>query len=204
MLILGLTGGIACGKTTIANELRDLGAAIVDGDALSRVLTAPGGAALPGIRKLFGDSVFHADGTLNRAALGAIVFADEKAMADYDALIHPMLFRLIDNAIEEAQANHAPVCVLDMPLLYEVELDQRCDRVWCAYIPEEIQIARLWERDGLEREAALQRIRSQMPTAEKAKRADLVIHTDRPIEETAAIVREAWVNDLKQEGGASD
>ena len=198
MRILGLTGGIACGKSTIAETLRSLGAVIVDGDALSRVLTAPDGPALPGIRQLFGDAVFHEDGTLNRSALGAIVFADEEAMADYNALIHPMLMGLIDEAIEDARAAGAAVCVLDMPLLYEVGLDRRCDHVWCAYVPEEIQIRRLRERDGFDRETALQRIRSQLPTDEKAARADLVIDTDRPMEETAELVRTLYTEELAE------
>ena len=192
MRILGLTGGIACGKSTIAEALRSLGAAIVDGDAISRGLTAPDGEALPGIRRLFGDGVFREDGTLNRGALGAIVFGDEKAMAEYNAMIQPMIMRKIDEAVEAARAAGSEVCVMDMPLLYEVGLDRRCDRVWCAYVPEEVQVRRLLERDGLGREAALQRIRSQLPTEEKAARADVVIDTDRPMEETAAMVRELY------------
>ena len=192
MRILGLTGGIACGKSTIAETLRSLGAAIVDGDAISRGLTAPDGEALPGIRRLFGDGVFREDGTLNRGALGAIVFGDEKAMAEYNAMIQPMILRKIDEAVEAARAAGSEVCVMDMPLLYEVGLDRRCDRVWCAYVPEEVQVRRLLERDGLGREAALQRIRSQLPTEEKTARADVVIDTDRPMEETTAMVRELY------------
>lgn len=192
MIVLGLTGGIACGKSGISGVLRELGARIVDGDVLSRELTAPGGAALPGIRALFGDRVFREDGTLDRRGLGAIVFADSRAMADYDALIRPMLLRLITDAVRDAEREGAGVCVLDMPLLYEAGLDRLCDLVWCAWVPEETQIRRLRERDGFDRETALQRIRSQLPASEKAARADLVIDTDRPPEETAAAVREAW------------
>ena len=204
MLILGLTGGIACGKSTIANELRLLGAVIVDGDALSRFLTAPNGAALPGIRQLFGDQVFNGDGSLNRTALGSIVFSDEKALQAYNALIHPMLFDLIDQSIQNAHDSGAAVCVLDMPLLYEVGLDRLCDKIWCAYAPEEIQIQRLYERDGFDRTTALQRIHSQMSTVEKAARADLVIDTNHPIDETAAFVREVWFREINPEGGVSD
>ena len=204
MLILGLTGGIACGKSTIANELRSLGAVIVDGDALSRVLTAPEGTALPGIRQLFGDQVFNGDGSLNRTVLGSIVFSDEKALQDYNALIHPMLFDLIDQSIQNARDSGAAVCVLDMPLLYEVGLDRLCDKIWCAYVPEEIQIQRLYERNGFDRETSLQRIHSQMSTDEKAARADLVIDTNRPIDETAAFVRETWFREINPKGGVSD
>ena len=92
MLVLGLTGGIACGKSTISLTLTELGAVIVDGDVLSRELTAPHGLALPDIRRVFGDGVFHPDGTLNRRELGAVVFADDKAREALDAIMQPLHF----------------------------------------------------------------------------------------------------------------
>ncbi len=204
MMILGLTGGIACGKSGISAVLRELGAAIVDGDEITRRLTAPDGAALPVIRGLFGDAVFRPDGTLDRRKLGALVFGDPEAMARYNAGIRPMILERIDAEVEAARDSGAEVCVLDMPLLYEAGLDRRCDRVWCAWVPEEVQIRRLRVRDGLDREAALQRIASQLPTDEKAARADVVINTDRPICETQALVREAYDRERRQmDDGAS-
>jgi len=124
MLVLGLTGGIACGKSTISLTLRELGAVIVDGDLLSRELTAKNGPALPDIRRAFGDGVFHPDGTLNRRALGAVVFSDERARDTLDSIMQPLLLTLILRAIEEARASGADVCVLDMPLLYEKGLER--------------------------------------------------------------------------------
>ena len=132
------------------------------------------------------------------------MFSDEKALQAYNALIHPMLFDLIDQSIQNAHDSGAAVCVLDMPLLYEVGLDRLCDKIWCAYAPEEIQIRRLYDRNGLDRETALQRIHSQMSTNEKAARADLVIDTNHPIDETAAFVREVWFREINPEGGVSD
>ena len=201
MLILGLTGGIACGKSTVSRLLRDAGAVIVDGDVLSRELTAPGGPALPAIRGLLGEAAFNEDGSLNRRAVGVMIFGDDERRAAYDGIMQPLLLALILRRMEEARESGAACCVLDMPLLYEVGLDRLCDRIWCVFAPVETQIRRLRERDGFSREEALSRIHSQLPTGEKAARADVVIDTDRPQEETARAVREAWARELDRMGG---
>lgn len=198
MLVLGLTGGIACGKSTISLTLAELGAVIVDGDVLSRELTAESGAALPAIRAAFGNGVFHPDGTLNRRALGAVVFADDAARATLDSIMQPLLREMILRSIESARASGASVCVLDMPLLYEKGLDSLCDRVWCAYIPRETQLERLMARDGFTREEAEARLRSQLPAEEKAARADVVIDTSGPIQYT----KESVISLYRQEVGS--
>ncbi len=188
MLVLGLTGGIACGKSTISLTLKEQGAAIVDGDVLSRELTAKNGPALPAIRDAFGADVFHADGTLNRKALGAAIFSDDEARARLDGIMQPLLLTLILRDIEDARQSGAAVCVLDMPLLYEKGLERLCSRVWCAYIPREIQLQRLMERDGYTLEEAEARLRSQLPAQEKAARADVVIDTSGSIQYTKGCV----------------
>lgn len=198
MLVLGLTGGIACGKSTISLTLAELGAIIVDGDVLSRELTAEGGCALPAIRSAFGDGVFHPDGTLDRRALGAVVFADKAALATLDGIMQPLLREMIVERITKARQSGASVCVLDMPLLYEKELDGLCDRVWCAYIPRETQLERLMARDGFTREEAEARLRSQLPAEEKAARADVVIDTSGPIQYT----KESVISLFRQEVGS--
>ncbi len=196
MLILGLTGGIACGKSHVSDTLRRLGAVIVDGDLLSRELTAPDGPALGAIQKVFGDGMFREGGSLDRAALGKRVFGDTEGLDLLNGLMRPMLRSLIDVKIGEAQKSDAPVCVLDMPLLYEEGLDKLCGRVWCVTVPLETQLDRLIDRDGLDVADALKRIMSQMPTAEKARRADVVIDTDRSLEETEAAVRALYDGEL--------
>ncbi len=192
MHILGLTGGIACGKSTVSLTLSALGAAIVDGDRLSRALTAPQGEALPKLREAFGDGVFQQDGTLNRRALGQMVFQHPEEKEKLDALMQPLIHGMTLKKIDEARENGASICVLDMPLLYEFGYERLCHRVWCVSLPQEEQIRRLMARDGMTREAALDRIRSQMPTREKAARADVVIDTSGTIEETQAIVRKLF------------
>ena len=200
MIVLGLTGGIACGKSTISLTLKELGAVIVDGDVLSRELTAENGAALPDIRRAFGDGFFHPDGSLNRRALGAVIFSDDKARDTLDDIMQPLLLTLILRDIEDAHASGAAVCVLDMPLLYEKDLDRLCDRVWCAYIPREIQLERLMERDGFTREEAEARLHSQIPAADKAARADVVIDTSGPIQYTKEHVITLYAKEVVSAG----
>ncbi len=200
MRTIGLTGGIACGKSHVADVLRSLGAAVVDGDALSRALTAPGGRALPEIRRSFGSGVFREDGALDRKALGALVFSDPAALSELNRLMEPLLMEAIGAAVEEAQRSGASFCVMDMPLLFEKGLDRSCSRIWCVTVPEEVQIARVMERDGLTREQALARIRSQLPTAEKAARSDVVIDTNHPIEYTDETIRRLWAEETARGG----
>lgn len=196
MRIIGLTGGIACGKSTISLTLRELGAAIIDGDVLSRELTKPGGAALPAIRQHFGDGVFSTDGSLDRRALGNLVFRDGAAREALDGIMQPMLREMIVNGISAAAQEGSDVCVLDMPLLYEKELDSLCDTVWCAWLPRETQLERLMARDGFTREEAELRLASQLSTDEKARRADVVIDTSGSIQYTKGCIRDLYVREI--------
>lgn len=206
MRLIGLTGGIACGKSNVSDTLRELGAVIVDGDVLSRELTAPGGIALPAIRAQFGDGVFHPDGTLDRRKLGAVIFGSDECRATLDGIMQPMLRQLILQRIEEARQRRASLCVLDMPLLYEAGLDALCDRVWCVYIPRETQLERLMARDGFTLEEAQMRLRSQLPAEEKARRAQVVIDTSGSIGYTKAMIpplyqQEIMLDHAPDEGG---
>lgn len=196
MLILGLTGGIACGKSTISLTLREQGAVIIDGDVLSRELTGPGGAALPAIRERFGAGVFLPDGTLRRRALGEVIFRDDAAREALDAIMQPLLRQMILDGINAARESGAAVCVLDMPLLYEKELDSLCDRIWCAWLPRETQLERLMARDGFTREQAALRLASQMSPDEKAARADVVIDTSGSIQYTKGCILELYAREV--------
>ena len=203
MQVIGLTGGIACGKSTVSGVLRSLGVRIVDGDALSRALTAPNGPALPEIRRVFGDGVFEPGGTLDRSALGRLVFGHPEALGRLNDLMRPLLREAIFRAVDAARDDGEAFCVMDMPLLFEEGLNTLCSRVWCVIAPEEEQILRLRERNGLSRDEALARIRSQWPNEKKAALSDVVIDTDRPIEDTAALVRTLWEKELLFASGRS-
>lgn len=194
MLTIALTGGIACGKSTVSGMLAQLGASIIDADQISRSLTAPNGDALPAIRRTFGDSVFNADGTLNRPALSAVVFSDKAAIEKLNAITHPLVKQQMDEQLAQCRKNGAPVVVLDVPLLFEANMQHMGDLVACVVAPEEVQIARMASRNGYTREEALSRIRNQMPVSEKARRSDIVIDTDKPLPELQKEIETLYQN----------
>ena len=176
MRIIGLTGGIACGKTTAAATLRALGAPVFDADAVSRAVTAEGGAAAADVAARFG--------TLDRKKIAAVVFHDRAALAELNAIVHPRVNAALDEFLRKSRASGAPVCVLDVPLLFECGMDALCGETWVVSVPQEEQIARVIARDRATREQALARIAAQMPMDEKRRRADAVIDTSGPVEET--------------------
>ena len=186
MKIIALTGGIACGKSTLAEMLRELGAPVVDADEVSRSLTAPGGKALPAIREAFGSKVFQNDQTLNRAALAARVFQDPEQLRKLNAVTHPLIIERMQSEIERCRKSGAPVVVLDVPLLFETGLDRLADETVCVSAPLPVQLKRLMTRNGLTEEQAMRRIQSQLPLCEKEKLADRTISTDCPLEELRA------------------
>lgn len=191
--MIGLTGGIATGKSNLSAALRQAGARVIDADEISRGLTAPGGAALPRIRQAFGPRVFDGE-SLNRRALGAMVFGSEENRSRLNAIVHPMVLERIR---AEIAAGDGPV-IMDVPLLFECGMDAWCDEIWCAYVPQRVQLERLMQRDGLTRRQALARIHSQMPTLEKARKADRVIRTAGSREESARIVLSMWRETLQK------
>ncbi len=202
MLTIALTGGIACGKSTVAAMLAELGAPVIDADAISHALTAPGGAALPAIRSAFGPEVFAADGTLDRAALGRRVFADAAALKTLNALTHPLIYREMERRREACRKSGAPVVVLDVPLLFEAGMQSLADVVVCVRVSESTQLARVQSRDGLSREAALRRVRSQMPLSQKARLSDIVLDNERPLPAVRAEVEAlyaGWLDAARKE-----
>lgn len=192
MLTIALTGGIACGKSTVSAMLSALGAYVIDADEISRSLTAPGGEALPAIREAFGIEVFLPDGTLDRAALSRLVFADRRAVERLNAIIHPIVKLEMHRQQNECRNQGVRIVILDVPLLFEADMQHMGDLVACVTAPEEVQIARMASRNGYSREEALSRIRSQMPTAEKARRSDIVIDTDKPLSALQAEVERLY------------
>lgn len=181
MKIIGLTGGIACGKTTVAAMLKELGATVLDADEISRGLTAPGGPALPAIREAFGAQVFAPDGTLDRKALASIVFSNGEALRTLNAITHPMVIARLERGIAACRENAVPIVVLDVPLLFEVGAEKLADTTLCVTAPTEVQIRRMQSRNGYTPTEAMERINSQMPVSEKAARSDAVLDTDKPL-----------------------
>ena len=183
--VVGLTGGIASGKTSVANALRDMGMTVLDADAISRSVTAPGGEALADIRKAFGDSVFDGD-VLNRRALGDKVFRDEEKRKQLEKIIHPLVIGKMKRLTEEANAD---IVFWDVPLLYETGMDKDCGEVWCVHVPADEQVRRVMRRDRMTRSQAMDRINSQMPVHEKKARAQHLINTAGSFRATRRRVR---------------
>lgn len=187
--VIGLTGGIACGKSNISRALKEAGVPVIDADEISRNVTAKGGPALPAIRKAFGEQVFDGE-ELNRRALSDIVFADPQAREALNGIIHPMVLAEIHRQMDETDG---PV-VMDVPLLFEVGMDSWCQEIWCAYVPQKEQVRRVRKRGKITYAEALRRIHSQMPVMEKRKRADHVIRTTGTKEESGKIALALWQN----------
>lgn len=188
---VGLTGGIACGKSTVSGMLEARGAAIVDADRIARDVVLPGQPALQDIREAFGDDVLLADGTLNRKALGAVVFGDEAARRKLEAILHPRIrAEMARQMADWNEREPGRLVVVDIPLLYESGLDKRFDfeEIIVVYVPREVQLERLMKRDGLSSEAAEQRLDAQMPIERKKELADVVIDNSGSLEQTEAQV----------------
>ncbi|EIW60228.1 CoaE-domain-containing protein [Trametes versicolor FP-101664 SS1] len=175
MLVVGLTGGIATGKSTVSALLRAHNVPIVDADVLARKVVEPGTPALAAIVRAFGAGVLRADGTLNRAALGARVFADDKQRATLDAIVHPAVRREMFWAVLRCWWHGERVCVLDVPLLIEGGLWKWVAKVVVVYCSAELQLQRLMKRDNSSREDASSRLNAQLPIAEKVQYADVVL-----------------------------
>lgn len=185
---VALTGGIATGKSFCTARFASLGVPVVDADQLAREAVAPGSPGLAAVAARFGPSVMLADGRLDRAALGAIVFSDRTARADLEAIVHPEVYRRINEWLAARPAG-TRFAIADIPLLYETGQEHDYDRVIvCACAPEE-QFHRLVSRDGLTSEAARARLAAQWPIGEKIGRADYVIRTDGAFDETDEQVR---------------
>jgi dephospho-CoA kinase len=181
--VIGLTGGIASGKTTFAEAIRARGVPVVDADALARAAVAPGTPALAEIARAFGPGVLSADGSLDRKKLGAVVFADPAARRRLEGITHPAVRdAMAEETARLAAAGHALV-LYDTPLLYEVGLDRLLDSVVVVWVPREVQRARLQARDGISPADAEVRLGAQLPIDEKAARADFVVeNTGAPAE----------------------
>ncbi len=176
MKILGLTGGIASGKSTAARTLRELGSIIIDADVVARCAVEPGQPAWYDVVDFFGRDILNPDNTINREKLGLQVFSQPDYLKKLNQLTHPRIMEEIKRRLQSAaQEEPDRVLVLEVPLLYETNMERLCDWVWVVWVDAETQIQRLMNRDGISRADALSRIGSQMPLDEKARRADLVI-----------------------------
>lgn len=190
---IGLTGGIACGKSTVASLLVKLGAILIDADQLAREVVMPGTLALQQITERFGSIVIQPDGALNRKALGAIIFNEPSARKDLEAITHPQIrLAMWDQMRKAEEADPARLVVVDVPLLYESKLQGYFQKVMLVYVSEAIQLQRLMERDGLTMDAAQLRLQAQIPIESKKLLADIIIDNTGTVAETEKQIQLFW------------
>jgi len=193
MVLVGLTGGIATGKSMVAGIFKRYGATVIDADALAREGVEPGKPAWREIKKTFGKTVINPDRTLNRQALGTKVFGHPGKLRQLERIIHPRVAREQIRLTKQAALNDPRAIVIyDVPLLFEAGIDKRVDVTIVVTADREIQIARLRKRNGLSRAEALRRIKSQMPLAEKRRRADYVLDGTLPLPQLKKQVRSLY------------
>lgn len=191
MKLYGLTGGIASGKSTVARELRALGATVIDADQLARDVVAPGTPGWEEIRARWPE-VIAADGTLDRKALGEIVFADAAARAELEMITHPRIGEESGRLVEAADARGERVAFYEAALLVEKGLDAGLDGLVVVALPEAVQLTRLMTRDGLREPQARARLGAQLPLAAKVAKATHVVDNGGSVEATREQVRALW------------
>jgi dephospho-CoA kinase len=200
-LIIGLTGGIGTGKSTVAQMFVKLGAYLIDSDQIARKIVQQGEEGWEKIRQVFGPAYFLPDGQLNRGKLAQLIFRDPQARAQLDQITHPLIRKEIMAKIKEQKsAGLVPVVIVDIPLLYEVGAQHLVDQVVVVFVPPELQLERLMQRDNLTREEAKDRIQAQMSLAEKIEKAQIVIDNSQSRLITEQQVRSVWWQWMEEYG----
>lgn len=193
MDIVALTGGIAAGKSTVARRLREHGAVVIDADALARDAVAPGSPGLAAVAARFGDEILTAEGTLDRAALGDLIFSDPAARADLNAIVHPDVRRRYRDALDAARSRDPRAIVIyDVPLLAEARAADEFDLVVVVDAPAETRTRRLVELRGLDPDDAAKRVAAQVSDDERRAMADIVIDSSGEESATLQYADELW------------
>ena len=196
MKVIGLTGGIASGKSAVASILSEFGATIIDADKVAKELVEPGQSAWHDIHKAFGNDILLADGSLNRQQLGELIFNDPIKRQILNSIIHPKVIEECQKRLEHYKEIGKKAVILEVPLLIETGMDTMVDEVWLIAVDVQTQVDRLIKRDGLLRGQALKRIESQMPLEEKIPKADIIIDGQLNINEVRSYLKILWNNAL--------
>ena len=199
MFVLGITGGIGCGKSTVAAICRDAGLPVIDADELSRQVTAAGGAALTELRELFGPSVLDEQGALNRQRMARLVFSDRNKLDQLRAVIHRHVLDTMLAEVEKLREKKQRAVVLDVPIPVKHGFLDLCDQVWVVWSSDEVRIARL-NRRGMGEEEARRRMAMQMSRDEYIALADHVIENDSSLDALRASVEALLIQELKERG----
>jgi dephospho-CoA kinase len=194
VLLIALTGNIASGKTEVARILAELGATVIDADDLARDVVGPGQPALAAISKRWGSGVLHPDGTLDRAALRAIIFATPAEREALNAIVHPQVRKRRDELVSQAKARGDAVVVAAIPLLFETGLEREFDKVILVDAPEEVRHARLLKRSSIAAAEAKRMMDAQMPSQAKRLRSHYVIENDSDLPTLRRSVERVWTD----------
>lgn len=200
-MVIGLTGGIASGKSTVSGMLSDLGAKIIDADKIAREIVNPGMAALKKIVENFGSEILNLDGTLDRKALGNKVFSDPGKLRLLNEITHPEIRRIVEERISQIRERCSGIIiVIDAAVLIESGMSDLVDEIWIVYVDQDTQIKRLIKRNSMEPEEAEMRIKSQMSFCEKVKYSHRIIDNSKDVEHTKKQVEALWRH-LNNDGG---
>ena len=196
MRIIGLTGGVATGKSSVARFFEEQGVPVIDADQVAREAVRPGSPCLARLAALFGEGVLNPDGTLDRKRVGSIVFKDAERRRLLESVLHPEIRRLAEERIARAAAAGQRVLVYMAPLLIEAGATDRVDEIWVVTVRPGIQLERLMARDGIGRDEAERIIASQMPLAEKERHGRIVIDNSGTPEETRRQLAAIWEREM--------
>ncbi len=193
-MVIGLTGGIASGKSTVSAKLKQLGAAVIDVDILARGVVSKGEIAYNRIVQCFGDRILLPSGEINRKRLGSIVFSDKEKLALLNSITHPEIIDRVKNKIQELKEEGFKVIVVDAAILIEMGMHKYVDSVWLVTVDRETQIKRLIKRDKFDYKESENRINSQFTNEVRKKYADVIIDNNKSIEEVGRKIEELWIN----------
>lgn len=198
MKIVGLTGGISSGKSTVSSYLKQLKIPVIDADEVARKVVEPKSQGAREIRKTFGSDVFEEDGSLNRQKLGALIFSNAENRQKLDDLLQPLIKIMILDEIEEYRQKGETMIVLDLPLLFEKHYEKLCEEIIVVYVPRELQLERLMKRNQYTKQEALSRIDSQLSIEEKRKRATVLLDNQGTVQQLYQQV-EQWLVETKND-----
>ena len=198
MKVIGLTGGISSGKSTVSSYLKQLNIPVIDADEVARKVVEPNSQGAIEISKVFGNDVFEENGNLNRQKLGELVFSNAENRQKLDELLQPLIKIMILEGIEEYRQNGENMIVLDLPLLFEKHYEEFCEEIIVVYIPKELQLERLMKRNQYTKQEALSRIDSQLSIEEKRKRATVLLDNQGTIQQLYHQV-EQWLVETKND-----
>ena len=198
MIVIGLTGGILSGKSTVAGMLQRLGAAVIDADKVGHECYKPHTEGWEKVVAAFGKDVLGTDGEIDRAKLSQIVFEDAGALHNLNNIMHPIIRKAVEEKIEKFAEQGSDVVVVEAPVFVEAGWDDLVDQIWVTAVPEDVAVKRFSERSGLSELEAVRRIESQMSNEERIKHANRVIDTSHSIEQTKSDVQKLW-NELNED-----